>query len=486
MKGNKFEQSVLAMSNEMGSIDSKCADWLLSNITPTAYVNKGKVTCMECGHEFTSESCNIDGTIECPVCHKKLKIEWTKKKNYDVDGFYAITHEYNDFQVIRYFWVNKWKTSTCSESGCYICEVMQIWMNESGKKVYLAKPLKPYPNTVRNPFRETVYNYETKKYEDTKLTIRRPDHGYGYYYGFNIANLGYKKLKIASLAQFLKNRGVKKSVGSFPYDYQFEDFIDMILAPLAEVMHKRGMKKLLFSLAHGKFWKQDENFSKRLQALKIALRHGYFDNHKFYEKQDNRYGHENDRVLYSDWTDLIDQIIRMGLDYRSPKYVCPEDLHELHNSLLRKENKTKREAEKLAKLKKDRNMNEQYVNARDAFFSLNLIDKENGFSIQVLKSVDDFYEEADKMHHCVYSSGYYDMSAHPDSLILSARTGEDWNNPDKRLETVEVNLKNFTVVQSRAVNNGTDKLHNKILSLVLKNMDVIQTICERRKVFKAA
>lgn len=485
MKGNKFEQSVLTMSNEMGGIDSKCADWLLSNITPTAYVNKNNVICMECGHEFTSETCSIDGTIECPVCHKKLKIEWTRKKVYDESKFLAITHEYSGFQVVRYFWVNKWRNRQSGKGEHFISEVMQIWFNETGKKVYLSKPLKMYPNEARNPFREVVYNNKTEKYEDAKMSIRRPGTGCGFY-GFNIAELGYKKLKIVSLAQFLKHRGVKRSVGSFPYNYQFDDFIDMIMAPLAEVIHKKGQKELLFNLAHGKFWKQDGNLSKRLQALKIALRHSYFDNHKLYEKQDPRYGHENDRVLYSDWMDLINQIIRMGLDYSSPKYVCPEDLHGLHNALIRKENRTRQEADKLAKLEKDRSLNEQYINARDAFFSLNLVDKENGFSIQVLKSVEDFYEEANKMHHCVFNNGYYDMSIHPNSLIMSARTGDDWNNPDKRLETIEVNLENFTVVQSKAVHNGTDKLHNKILSLVLKNMDVIQNIYERRKVFKAA
>ena len=83
MKGNKFERSVLELSREMGGIDNKCYEWLLSTIKEVAYVSGNKVICLECGHEFTSESCNIDGTIECPVCHKKLKIEWTRKKAYD-------------------------------------------------------------------------------------------------------------------------------------------------------------------------------------------------------------------------------------------------------------------------------------------------------------------------------------------------------------------------------------------------------------------
>ena len=111
MKGNKFERSVLELSREMGGIDNKCYEWLLSTIKEVAYVSGNKVICLECGHEFTSESCNIDGTIECPVCHKKLKIEWTRKKAYDNGLFSAITNEYKGFQVIRYFWIQKWKNN---------------------------------------------------------------------------------------------------------------------------------------------------------------------------------------------------------------------------------------------------------------------------------------------------------------------------------------------------------------------------------------
>lgn len=131
-------------------------------------------------------------------------------------------------------------------------------------------------------------------------------------------------------------------------------------------------------------------------------------------------------------------------------------------------------------------MNNSYIEARKKFFNINLVDEKNKFSIQVLKSVDDFYEEAERMHHCVYENKYYDMERHPNSLILSARVGEDWNNPEKRLETIEINLETYTIIQSRAVNNGVDKLHNKILALILQNMDFIQRIDKSKKSYKAA
>ena len=61
------------------------------------------------------------------------------------------------------------------------------------------------------------------------------------------------------------------------------------------------------------------------------------------------------------------------------------------------------------------------------------------------------------MHHCVYTNEYY---ARPECLILSARVD------GKRVETVEVSLKTFEVIQSRSVCNGVSDYHNRIVKLV--------------------
>ena len=71
------------------------------------------------------------------------------------------------------------------------------------------------------------------------------------------------------------------------------------------------------------------------------------------------------------------------------------------------------------------------------------------------------------MHHCVFSNEYFKKK---DSLILSARIGS------KRIETVEVNLKSFQIVQSRAVCNGTSEYHDRIIRLVEKNMSLIKKL----------
>lgn len=45
---------------------------------------------------------------------------------------------------------------------------------------------------------------------------------------------------------------------------------------------------------------------------------------------------------------------------------------------------------------------------------------------------------------------------------------------DERVETIEVDLKRYQLVQSRGVCNQNSKYHNEIVSLVNKNMNIIR------------
>ena len=69
------------------------------------------------------------------------------------------------------------------------------------------------------------------------------------------------------------------------------------------------------------------------------------------------------------------------------------------------------------------------------------------------------------MHHCVWSNEYY---LKKDSLILSATID------GKRIETVEVSLKTFEVVQCRGLCNENTEYHDRIIALVNKNANLIR------------
>ena len=78
-----------------------------------------------------------------------------------------------------------------------------------------------------------------------------------------------------------------------------------------------------------------------------------------------------------------------------------------------------------------------------------------------------YYDEGKAMHHCVYSAGYWKRA---DSLVMTARVD------GRRMETVEVNTAECIVRQSRGVCNSTTEWHDKIISLVMKNMPKMRAI----------
>jgi hypothetical protein len=80
------------------------------------------------------------------------------------------------------------------------------------------------------------------------------------------------------------------------------------------------------------------------------------------------------------------------------------------------------------------------------------------------------------MHHCV--CGYYNK---PNSLILSAKID------GKRIETIEVRLTDYTLIQSRGLQNKSTKYHNRIVKLIEDNMgEIIKRNEAHKKQIKAA
>lgn len=120
-----------------------------------------------------------------------------------------------------------------------------------------------------------------------------------------------------------------------------------------------------------------------------------------------------------------------------------------------------RDMQRLLELKK---YAEDYIKEKSKFFDLKL---SNGKIVVIpLKSLEEFKKEGEIMHHCVFSNEYFKKK---DSLILSARIGK------KHIETVEVNLKTLSIVQSRGVCNRNTEYHDSIIvKLVNNNMNLIQ------------
>lgn len=213
----------------------------------------------------------------------------------------------------------------------------------------------------------------------------------------------------------------------------------------------------------------------KMLAIKIVVRHGKAE------------------YLYDSlWWDMLDSIIYLKKDVRNPSIVCQQNLHDAHDKWLKAaDNKKKKMEDRMTKLrliaeekmqlryleqaakaeeenkKKAEAMANVYIARRKQFFDIYI--KDGAIDIQVLKSVQEFFEEGKEMGHCVFRNGYYDVNKKPNCLILSAKVN------GQRMETIEVNLSDISVVQCHGHKNINSAFHDAILKLIKDNLWQIES-----------
>ena len=162
------------------------------------------------------------------------------------------------------------------------------------------------------------------------------------------------------------------------------------------------------------------------------------------------------------WYDMIQNMAYLGIDYRNPRYVCPKAYKRFHDEIVEKANRRRERERTIAREKAEREKaerNKAFVEERMSRFS-DLFFENGTLHSVVMITYDDYLNEGTAMHHCV--SSYFGMK---DSLILSMR-----DKDGKRIETVEVNLRTFSITQSRGLQNKATSRHEEIIDLVNRNM----------------
>ena len=109
-----------------------------------------------------------------------------------------------------------------------------------------------------------------------------------------------------------------------------------------------------------------------------------------------------------------------------------------------------------------------FAEAKKRFMGLLITDGD--LLIRPLRSVAEFADEGEAMHHCVFSNRYYRKE---NSLILTARAADK-----TRIETIEVDLQSYRIVQSRGVNNKETAEHERIVTLVTSNINKIKKLAK--------
>jgi hypothetical protein len=181
-------------------------------------------------------------------------------------------------------------------------------------------------------------------------------------------------------------------------------------------------------------------------AYKITLRRGY------------------DTTDIALWCDYVDMLRRLGKDTHNAHYVCPEDLQAAHDEVLRKLRARQEREQEEHKRQKAQEDEARFQKLKAPFFGVAFTD--GIIQIRVLESVQEYIEEGQALHHCVFTNEYHLKEK---SLILSARI------EGKRVETIEVSLETMQVIQCRGLMNQNTEYHERIIELVHQNMKQIQS-----------
>lgn len=275
---------------------------------------------------------------------------------------------------------------------------------------------------------------------------------------------------------------IVKHNASYTGQYAFEDTFDIsqtstfFFARLQPELKRDGFTRPFIS----QLCFQGVNYIKvaaRMQADKsfmTAIKTGYealaihiaehdikFPPHVFRIMHRNSYKPKDVKMF----CEYIDDCVFCGVDTHNAHFVCPTDLRAAHQAMMHK--KARIEGERALKRKKAQIVKEEpaYQKLRAAFFGL--VFRGDGIKVFTAPSVASIYAEGCAMHHCVFTNGYYKNAS---SLIMFARDAKT-GDP---IETVEVNLRTFSIAQSRGLQNQMTPQHKDICALVNANMNSIR------------
>ena len=141
----------------------------------------------------------------------------------------------------------------------------------------------------------------------------------------------------------------------------------------------------------------------------------------------------------------------------------PTNLQAAHDKLVKKIDEQAERERRAEDMERAAKSEAKFKAMKGKFFGLLFTD--GLINVRVLESVEEHRQEGSHMHHCVFSASYY---LNEESLILSATINGE------RVETVEFSLDEFRVVQSRGVCNKNTEYHDRIVSLVNSNADIIR------------
>lgn len=433
---NKFQKHVCEVQEQLPDLSPDVIQYAYDKCLPAYFVeSRNRLFCLECGHKFVSpnpQKWMDDAHCECPSCGKDLKRInernkiggiYQTERLYRKDAHMAIVTVVDGMQLVRTIYVAK-DMNKKKPAEYWYQEVSQHFMTEQGKVATFSK----------------IPSYSYSGWAMHSPVVLR-DCGPISTQNIAFIDCVYPKKKMLPV---VKRNGFKTGF----YGYHPHAFMYLLLTePKFETLVKSGQR----SLVNG-FIREFRPIKEYWSSIRIAIRNGYII---------------KDASMWIDYMQLLQWFKK---DIRNAKYVCPPDLKLAHDTLMKRREaiqeanrirQKKEDAEEQARLLAE--AKREYANWKGRFFDLEFTDGE--ITITPLKSVDEFEQEGKELAHCVYVNEYYRKE---ESLVLSAKVN------GKRMETIEVSLKTFEIVQSRGFDNDPTDYNKRIVQLMEQNMSAIR------------
>ena len=420
----KLERLVAELSSKLPAVSEAQIRWGKKHCFPhNAYKCKDEMWCSDCGRLWVDITAQKEGYIRCPYCGEKLEVKVSRKKKDNFESYLTIVTTSGNFQVLRHFLIGKYARKE-RDTHYFIDEVCQQWMTADRKETVIAKDMDM-------GCRGWLHG--------TDMSIKKDGNIYCSH-SYDIDGYVYPKVKLLPI---LRRNGLRTSFHGITPAVLIRALLGE--SKYAEMLLKtRQYGMLQFYMYRGGLYHP--------WVVNICNRNGYII---------------KDGSLYDDYLHLLDYF---HLDTHNAHYVCPKNLKKEHDKLVEKkrriEEKIRAEQERKERIERMSRMKQDifsFIQRIQPFLGIEI--KDEDIVIRPLESVTQFYQEGKAMHHCVYQNEYYKRQ---DCLILTAQKN------GKRLETVEVSLKTFKIVQSRGVCNETSDYHDHIIKLVNRNMGLIR------------
>ena len=438
----------MALYSRHTNLSESQLKWIADKVVEKRIFTSGrKCWCTHCGQEFTDR---LESEIAvCPHCGAEAKVEHGRRTTYRDCYYTQFFHIVKGWQVIRYSLV-RWDCKKGREPRIEVMDVIQKWCQPGRPMITLGTALGILPYWRAIPY--SLYG--------EPLTVR-----------LNHSPWYSEWMKVKTYPRMSLLPVYRKHLGSRP-DFNRLGFYapsllgDIFGCPLLERLWKEGKRKELEEM-----WHYTDDLNKYWPSVKIALRHGFKPQH------------------WISYFDYLKALKFLRYDMRSPRYVAPPDWYDIHDLVMRqyrnkiemmegRRNEARRlryafeEEEARRKREEDaKSFATSFAKRKAKFLDLQIEDSD--IVIIPLDSIEAFREEGREMHHCVFNMGYYKKE---NSLILSARSKAD----GERMETIEVDLQNWSIRQSQGKYNVPSDRHEEIVSLVNGAMPQIKRLSASR------